>query len=174
MATTWLDLRGPVSIYLDGEWKKGNLLDVRENHVVYSLGCDDDEFIITKDEARDIIRDRKTVSRTGKKGAYTGSNPLVFGPGGVSIYGKQIVKRKGRPKSYRVVINYKPLKYGKVQRLNLTIPGKHVNAISLFDFVCLFCLLLQLYVTNKNNSFYVRRTTSRLPKNYAIKQLPNG
>ena len=138
MSTTWLDLCGPVSIYLDGEWKKGNLLEVRKDHVVYSLGCDADEFIITKDEARVIMRDRKFVSRTGN-GAYTGSNPLVFGPHGASIYGKRIVERKDRPNCYRVEIKYKPLEYGKVQNIRISL-GKHVSF--LLAFVCLFCLVI--------------------------------
>ena len=63
MSTTWLELCGPVSIYLDGEWKKGSLVDVHETEVVYSLSGDDDKYIMSKDEARTTIRDRKILSR---------------------------------------------------------------------------------------------------------------
>ena len=140
-----------MSIYLDREWKKGNLLEVRENHVVYSLGSDTDEFIITKDEARDIIRDRKIVSRTGN-GSYAGSNPLVFGPHGVSIYGGKIVERKDRPNCYRVEIKYKPLEYGKVQNIRISL-GKHVSF--LLAFVCLFCLVFACFCLLVLFDFYL-------------------
>ena len=128
MTTTWLELRGPVSIYLDGEWKKGSLTEIHENHVVYSLCGATDEFLITKDEARVIIRDRKLVSKAGKGKSYTGSNPLVFGPDGASIYGRKIVERKDRPNFYRVEIKYKPLEYGRVQNFKISL-GKHVRCL---------------------------------------------
>ena len=52
MTTTWLDLCGLVNIYLDGEWKKDILLEIRENIVVYSLSGDPEKYIMSKDEAR--------------------------------------------------------------------------------------------------------------------------
>ena len=125
MAATWIELCGPVCIFLDGKWKSCKLLKVQEDHVVYSLAGDADEFIISKDEARSIMRDRKLVGKTGSQ-SYTGSNPLVFGPDGTSIYGKNIIERKDRPNSYRVEIKYKPLSYGKVQIVKIPL-GKHVS-----------------------------------------------
>ena len=113
MDTTWLDLCGLVSVYLDGEWKKGILLEVRENDVVYSLSGDPEKYIMSKDEARSIVRDWKIVTYTGTGTAYTGTNPLVFGPDGASIYGKKIIERKDRPNVYRVEIKYKPLQMSK-------------------------------------------------------------
>ena len=126
LVTTWLDLCGPVSIYVDGEWRHGNLLEVHENDVVYSLCGDDDEFIISKDTARSIIRDRKIVANARRANTYTGSNPLFFGPDGASIYGKTIVEHKGRPNSYRVLIKYKPLQRGKVMNFKIALV-KHVR-----------------------------------------------
>ena len=133
MVTTWLDLCGPVSVYLDGEWKKGILLEVRENDVVYSLSGDPEKYIMSKDEARSIVRDRKIVTYTGAGTAYTGSNPLVFGPDGASIYGKKIIERKDRPNVYRVEIKYKPLQYGKVTNHKINL-GKHVSFSVVFVF----------------------------------------
>ena len=135
MSTTWLDLLGPVSIYLDGEWQNGILRKIHENEVVYSLSGDTGEYIMTKDDARSMIRDRKTVSSAGKGQKYTGSNPLVFGPAGASIYGKKITTRKDRPNMYRVEIKYKPLKYGKVTTHKIGL-GKHVS--SFFFYVLIF------------------------------------
>ena len=145
MATTWRELCGPVCIYLDGEWKKGNLLEIHENHVVYSLAGDTDEFIITKDEARAIIRDRKMVSKKTGSGSYTGSNPLVFGPGGTSIYGKKIVERKDRPNTYRVEIKYKPLTYSKAKTFRIAL-GKHVFFFCFcqFSINAMCCLIVSL------------------------------
>ena len=125
-ALTRRDLCGPVCIFLDDEWKNGNVTRILENHIVYSIDGNTDEFEMLKDEAISIIRTRKFVSSSGKGKKYTGNNPLVFGPAGASIYGKRIVERKDRPNSYRVEIKYKPLKYGRViqQKINL---GKHPN-----------------------------------------------
>ena len=64
---------------------------------------------------------------------YTGSNPLVFGPDGASIYGKKIIERKDRPNVYRVEIKYKPLQYGKVTNHKTNL-GKHVSFSVVFVF----------------------------------------
>lgn len=126
------------------------MLEIHKYHVVYSLAGASDEFIITKDEAHGIIRDRKLV-KTGR-GAYTGSNALVFGPDGTSIYGRKIVERSDRPGVYRVEIKYKPLTYGKVQTFRIAL-GKHVSFVSAFVnfeinylIVCLPCLCLVLTI----------------------------
>ena len=137
MSTTWLDFLGPVSIYLDGEWQNGILREILKDEVVYSLSDDAGEYIMTKDDARSMIRDRKVVSSAGKGQKYTGSNPLVFGPAGASIYGKKITTRKDRPNMYRVEIKYKPLKYGKVSTHKIGL-GKHVGSLL---FLCVVCFL---------------------------------
>ena len=145
MSTTWLDLLGPVSIYLDGEWQNGILREILKDEVVYSLSDDAGEYIMTKDDARSMIHDRKVVSSVGKGQSqkYTGSNPLVFGPVGASIYGKKIITRKDRPNMYRVEIKYKPLNYGKVKTHKIGL-DKHFS--SLFFLCVVFCLFIYLFV----------------------------
>lgn len=133
MATTWADLVGPICIFLDNKWCNGKLVEVRENHIVYSLSGSQDKFIVQKDQAYKIIRTRKVVQSTGKGEKYNGKNPLIFGPDGACIYGKKIRERKDRPGVYRLEIKFKPTKTGKVQNKKINL-GKHVR----------FCLLLAI------------------------------
>ena len=133
MTTTWLEFYGLVSIYLDGEWNQGILVEVRENDVVYSLSGDPEKYIMSKGEAHSIIRDRKILPYTDTGTAYTGSDPFVFGPDGVSIYGKKITAHIDRANTSRVGIKYKALQYGKVtnHKINLV---KHVSFSVVFVF----------------------------------------
>ena len=112
------------------------MIEVRANHVVYSLSGDPEMYIISKDEAYSIIRKRGTVSTAGKGTKYTGGNPLVFGPTGNNIYGRRIVQRKDRPGIFRVHIKYQPQKNARVQNIKINL-GKHVRV-----FVWVFCVVL--------------------------------
>ena len=138
MTTTWSDLVGPMCIFLDEKWCDGNLIEVKEDHVLYSLDENPlEQFILQKDEAYQLIRTRKVVKAMGMGKKYNGNNPLIFGPHGACIYGKTIRKRKGSSKAYRVEIKFKPTNSAKVEKKNISL-GPHVG---LFVF-CLACLLL--------------------------------
>ena len=131
-----------VCIFLDDKWQNGKLIEVQKDHVVYSLSGDPEQYIMTKDEAYSIIRSRKIVTSTGKGEAYTGSNPLIFGPAGVGLYGKRITERKDRPGIYRVHVKYKPQKSAKVLNLKINL-GKHVRYVAL---TCLFCFVCFVFL----------------------------
>ena len=104
---TWSHLLGPVCIFLDEEWKNGQLVEIKTDHVVYSISGDSTQYIMTKDEAYNTIRKRNTITTSDKTGVYTGKNPMVFGPAG-KIYGKSVYHRDDRPGRYRVDIKYRP------------------------------------------------------------------
>ena len=123
---TWSNLLGPVCIFLNREWKNGQLVEVKKDHVVYSISGDSTQYIITKDEAYHIIRKRNNVTTADKTGKYTGKNPMVFGPDGKNLYGKKVVERKDRPGVYRVEIKYRPQKYAKVQNIRINL-GRHAS-----------------------------------------------
>lgn len=123
---TWSHLLGPVCIFLDREWKNGQLVEVKKDHVVYSISGDITQYLMTKDEAYKIIRKRNTLKTSDKTGAYTGKNPMVFGPDGKNIYGKKVVERKDRPGFYRVEVKYRPQKYAKVKNVKISL-GKHAS-----------------------------------------------
>ena len=132
--TTWADLIGPMCIFLDDKWHDGELIAVRENHVLYSLDTSPpDQFILQKDLAYKLIRTRDIVKSIGKGGKYNGKNPLIFGPDGSSIYGKKIRERKDRSGFYRLEIKYKPTKTAKVKNININL-GKHVSCLIYFSF----------------------------------------
>ena len=136
MASTWRDLVGPVCIFLDDKWQNGNLDEIYKDHVVFSVSGDPDQFIMSKDEAYSCIRSRKVVTASTKQQKYNGKNAIhVFGPLGVNVYGRNIVKRKDRPNVYRVEIKYKPQKYSKVQNIRIPL-GKHVSCL-----LVVFCSL---------------------------------
>ena len=117
MTTTWSDLVGPMCIFLDEKWCDGNLIEVKEDHVLYSLDENPlEQFILQKDEAYQLIRTRKVVKAMGMGKKYNGNNPLIFGPHGACIYGKTIRKRKGSSKAYRVEIKFKPTNSAKVEK----------------------------------------------------------
>ena len=98
MATTWSDLVGPMCIFLDEKWCDGDLIEVKENHVLYSLAENPlDQFILQKDQAYKLIRTRKVVKAMGKGKKYNGDNPLIFGPDGACIYGKKLEKEQADP-----------------------------------------------------------------------------
>ena len=134
---TWGDLLGPMCIFLDDQWCDGCLIEVRENHVLYSLSEDPSEqFILQKDEAYKLIRSRKVVKSNGKGEKYNGSNPLIFGPDGACIYGKKIRERKDRAGFYRLEIKFKPTQAAKVKTIKINL-GKHVR-------LCLLCFFVYL------------------------------
>ena len=67
MTTTWADLIGPMCIFLDDKWCDGKLIEVKENHVLYSLAESPmEEFILQKDQTYKLIRTRKVVKAMGK------------------------------------------------------------------------------------------------------------
>lgn len=137
-AATWGDLIGPMCIFLDDQWCDGNLIEVRENHVLYSLSEDPSEqFILQKDEAYKLIRSRKVVKSNGKGQKYNGSNPLIFGPDGACIYGKKIRERKDRAGFYRLEIKFKPTQSAKVKTIKINL-GKHVRLCLLYFFLFAF------------------------------------
>ena len=139
MATTWLDLIGPVSIFLNGKWQNGNLDKIHKDQVFFSVSGDPAQFMMSKDEAYSCIRSRKIVNASAKQEKYNGKNAMVvFGPAGVNMYGKRIVERSDRPNTYRVEVKYKPQKYSKVQNIRIPL-GKHVSYFACFVF---FLLLL--------------------------------
>lgn len=123
---TWSHLLGPVCIFLDREWKNGKLVEIKTDHVVYSISGDSTQYIITKDEAYSIIRKRNNLTKADKTGAYTGKNPMVFGPAGKNLYGKRVYERTDRPGCYRVEIKYRPQKYAKVRTIKISL-GKHAS-----------------------------------------------
>lgn len=123
---TWSHLLGPVCIFLDREWKDGQLVEIKTDHVVYSISDDSTQYIITKDEAYNIIRKRIDLTKADKSGAYTGKNPMVFGPAGKNLYGKKVYERKDRPGCYRVEIKYRSQKYAKVRNIKISL-GKHTS-----------------------------------------------
>ena len=139
--STWADLVGPMCIYLDEKWHNGELLDVRETDVVYSISGSPDQFIVSKDEAHKLIRPRNIVKTTGTGQKYNGKNPLIFGPDGSCLYGRKITERTDRPGTYRVEIKFKPQKSAKVQNRRINL-GKHV---SLHVACCVICLLSASY-----------------------------
>ena len=145
---TWGDLLGPMCIFLDDQWCDGCLIEVRENHVLYSLSENPSEqFILQKDHAYKLIRSRKVVKSNGKGEKYNGSNPLIFGPDGACIYGKKIRERKDRPGFYRLEIKFKPTQAAKVKTIKINL-GKHVRMCSLCPFAFVFnpvaCLPMHL------------------------------
>ena len=147
-AATWGDLLGPMCIFLDDQWCDGNLIEVRENHVLYSLSEDPSEqYILQKDEAYKLIRSRKVVKSNGKGQKYNGSNPLIFGPDGACIYGKKIRERKDRAGFYRLEIKFKPTQSAKVKTIKINL-GKHVRLCLLYFFsICFYfqpCCCLHL------------------------------
>ena len=90
MATTWSDLVGPMCIFLDEKWCDDDLIEVKENHVLYSLAENPlDQFILQKDQAYKLIRTRKVVKAMGKGEKYNGDNPLIFGPDAVHAFMKK-------------------------------------------------------------------------------------
>ena len=131
MSLTWRDLVGQVSVFVDGRWQNGKVVDIRTNDVVYKLSGDPDSFIISKDEAHSIIRKRIIVASVGKGKNYNGSNPLVFGPKGYNIYGKRIVERQDRPGTFRVHVKYRTQKHRKVQNIKINL-GNHVRFAACF------------------------------------------
>ena len=140
MTTTWADLVGPICIFLDNKWCDGELIEVRENHVLYSLSDTQEQFIVKKDMAYKLIRTRKVVKTTGKGEKYNGDNPLVFGPDGAGLYGRKIKERKDRPGVYRVEVKFKPQKTAKVQNKKINL-GRHVRLSFAFLLCALVCLL---------------------------------
>ena len=68
---TWSNLLGPVCIFLNREWKNGQLVEVKKDHVVYSISGDSTQYIITKDETYHIIRKHNNVTTADKTGGYT-------------------------------------------------------------------------------------------------------
>ena len=139
MTTTWADLVGPMCIFLDDKWCDGKLIEVKENHVLYSLAESPmEEFILQKDQAYKLIRTRKVVKAMGKGEKYNGNNPLIFGPDGSCIYGKKVKERKDRPGVYRLEIKFKPTNTAKVKNIKINL-GKHV---SLFVFCFAYYLIV--------------------------------
>lgn len=159
MALTWRDFVGPVSIFVDERWQNGKLVSVRANDVVYTISGDPDMYIISKDEAYSIIRKRSDVTSFSKGKQYTGSNPLIFGPSGASIYGRKIVERKDRPGIFRVHIKYQPNKSMKVKNVKINL-GKHVRSVCCYFFLYFFllCFCLFLFRLTFIDSFYHNHT----------------
>lgn len=138
MTSTWMELVGKVSIFLDGKWNDAILHEIRPEHVVYSLCKDNDKFVMAKDEAYSIIRPRNIVSATSAGKEYNGKNPLIFGPAGTRLYGKKITARKDRPNVYRVEVTYQTQQYAKPTKYYINL-GRHVSVLILLHFaVCLF------------------------------------
>ena len=85
---TWSHLLGPVCIFLDREWKDGQLVEIKKDHVVYSISGDSTQYIISKDEVYHIVRKHNNVTTSDKTGECMGKNPMIFGPDGKNLYGK--------------------------------------------------------------------------------------
>ena len=150
LATTWLDLVGPVCIFLDGKWQNGNLDEIHKDRVVFSVSGDPTQFMMSKDEAYSCIRSRKIVNASEKQAKYNGKNAMVvFGPAGVNMYGKKIVERTDRPNHYRVIVKYKPQKYSKVQHIRIPL-GKHVSCFAFCCFLLLLCRFIACVCTACN------------------------
>ena len=143
MSLTWRDLIGPVSVFINGHWQNGKVVEIRTNAVMYKLSGDRDSFIISKDGAHSIIRKRITVASVGKDKTYTGSNPFVFGPKGCNIYRKRIVERKDRPGTFRAysceLSNAKALQSSKHQ-------NKPWDSCTFSCFICCVCVFFFFHI----------------------------
>ena len=93
---------------------------------MYSISGDSTQYIITKDEAYNIIRKRIDLTKADKFGSYTGKNQMVFGAADKNLYDKKVYERKDRQGCYRVEIKYRAQKYAKVRNIKISL-GKHTS-----------------------------------------------